>query len=281
MNPFQSASSIFALPAQARLSPGDFEHATRLLQHRAGIVLGDHKQDMAGRTLALRAHALGHETVHDYLEELARNALSPEWEHFVNTFTINHTAFFREEHHFDILARFVRTRSKPISVWCCAASTGEEPYTIAMTLRESCPNPDVGVSIWATDIDTEAVRRAREGIYPQERIKPVPEDYLRKYFQRGTGRRTGMVRVKDSLRNLIDFGMFNLLQNDWPAPRSFDVIFCRNTMIYFDKATQTRILERFAPTLKPGGLLFAGHSENFTYLTDAFRLQGQTVYIKK
>lgn len=273
-------SSIFALPAQAKLAQGDFQHAARLLQARAGIVLGAHKQEMAGRTLALRAHARGYDSVHAYLEDLARNPLSPEWEPFVNAFTINHTAFFREQHHFEILANFARTRGKPISVWCAATSTGEEAYTIAMTLREAVPQPDSGVSIWATDIDTDAIRRAREGVYPQERVKPIPEAYLHKYFQRGTGRRAGMVRAKDSLRNLIEFDIFNLLQNDWPAPNSFDAIFCRNTMIYFDKATQTRILERFAPTLKPGGLLFAGHSENFTYLTDTLRLKGQTVYVK-
>lgn len=281
MDSIQTTRSIFALPAQAQLAPGDFEHAARLLQGRAGILLGEHKQEMAGRTLALRAHAVGHHSVRDYLDELARNTLSPEWEMFINAFTINHTAFFREQHHFEILSKFVRTRGKPISIWCSAASTGEEPYTIAMTLREACPQPDVGVSIWATDIDTNAIQRAREGVYPQERVKPVPEEYLRKYFQRGTGRRAGLVRVKDSLRNMIEFGVFNLLQNDWPAPQTFDAIFCRNTMIYFDKETQTRILERFAPTLKAGGLLFAGHSENFTYLTDVFRLQGQTVYVKK
>lgn len=281
MDSVQTTRSIFALPAQAQLAPGDFEYAAKLLQGRAGILLGEHKQEMAGRTLALRAHAVGHRSVREYLDELARNPLSPEWEMFVNSFTINHTAFFREQHHFDILADFVRTRSKPIAIWCSAASTGEEPYTIAMTLRETCPQPDVGVSIWATDIDTNAIQRAREGIYPEERVKPVPEEYLRKYFQRGTGRRAGYVRVKDALRNMIEFDVFNLLQKDWPAPNSFDAIFCRNTMIYFDKETQTRILERFAPTLKAGGLLFAGHSENFTYLTDAFRLQGQTVYVKK
>lgn len=280
MESLNTSSSIFSLPAQARLSQGDFDYAARLLQARAGIVLGEHKQEMAGRTLALRAHTVGHQSVREYLDELSRNPLSPEWETFVNAFTINHTAFFREQHHFEILARFVRTRRKPISIWCSAASTGEEPYTIAMTLRESCPQPDTGVSIWATDIDTNAIQRAREGVYSRERVKPVSDEYLRKYFQRGTGRRAGMVRVKDNLRSMIEFGVFNLLQKDWPAPGSFDAIFCRNTMIYFDKDTQTQILERFAPTLKPGGLLFAGHSENFTYLTDAFRLQGQTVYVK-
>ena len=281
MESTQNFSSIFSLPAQALLSAQDFHRAAKMLQSRAGILLGEHKKEMAGRTLALRAHDAGYDSVQAYLDDLAHNPLSAEWETFVNAFTINHTAFFRERHHFDILAQFLRSRSKPISIWCAAASTGEEAYTIAMTVREACPQPDTGVSIWATDIDTEAVRRAGEGIYPQERVKPVPEDYLRRYFQRGTGRRAGMVRVKDNLRQLVEFGVFNLLQSEWPAPRSFDAIFCRNTMIYFDKATQTRILERFAPTLKTGGLLFAGHSENFTYLTDAFRLQGQTVYVKR
>lgn len=280
MEPLNNPNSIFALPERARLSQGDFEYAARLLQGRAGIVLGEHKQEMAGRTLALRAHQVGHDSVREYLDDLARNPQSPEWEVFVNSFTINHTAFFREQHHFEILARFVRARRKPISVWCCAASTGEEPYTIAITLRESVPQPDVGVSIWATDIDTSAIQKAREGVYSSERVKPVSDDYLRKYFQRGTGRRAGLVRVKDNLRNMIEFGVFNLLQKDWPPPGSFDAIFCRNTMIYFDKDTQVKVLERFAPTLKTGGLLFAGHSENFTYLTDAFRLQGQTVYVK-
>jgi len=273
-------SSHFQLPTLAEVSDADFERAAALLRARAGIVLGPHKKDMAGRTLAQRTHACGSETVRRYLDQLAGDGRSLEWEHFINAFTINHTAFFRERHHFDILADFVRTRSKPVSIWCSAASTGEEAYSIAMTLRETLPQPDNGVSIWATDIDTTAIQKAREGIYPQERAKPVPEPWLHQYFQRGKGRRTGQIRVKENLRSLIEFGVFNLLQNDWPAPGSFDAIFCRNTMIYFDKATQTKILERFAPALRAGGLLFAGHSENFTYLTDAFRLQGQTVYVK-
>jgi len=264
----------------AEITPGDFDRAAAQLHARAGIVLGAHKKDMVCRTLAQRAHAAGIPTVRQYLDQLERNPRWPEWENFVNAFTINHTAFFRERHHFDILADFVRTRHKPISVWCSAASTGEEAYSIAMTLRETLGHPGTGVSVWATDIDTAAIQKAREGIYPIERVKPVPQECLQKYFQRGKGPRAGQVRVKETLRSMIEFGVFNLLQEDWPPPASFDAIFCRNTMIYFDKPTQTRILGRFAPTLKKGGLLFAGHSENFTYLTNAFRLQGQTVYVK-
>lgn len=266
------------MPLLAEVGQHDFERSARVLRARAGIVIGNHKHEMAARTLGMRTKAMGLSNVKEYLDHLEHNPHSSEWEAFVNAFTINHTAFFREQHHFDILGKFARTRKKPFSVWCCASSTGEEPYTIAMTLRESCLQPDVGVSILATDIDTRAIERAQEGVYSLERVQPVPEEYLKKYFQRGMGRHVGMVRAKPAIRDLIEFQTFNLLSSNWPTDRKFDAIFCRNTMIYFDKPTQTRILERFAPTLKPGGLLFAGHSENFTYLTKAFRLQGQTVY---
>ena len=274
------ASSIFSMPALPEVGQNDFERAARLLHTRAGIVLGAHKREMAERTLGLRARHMGVGTVRDYLDQLERNSESPHWEAFINAFTINHTAFFREQHHFDVLAKFVRTRKKPLNVWCCASSTGEEPYSIAITLREALADADNGVSILATDIDTQAVDRAGQGVYSLDRVKPVPEALLRKYFMRGTGARAGMVRVKPVLRNMIEFDVLNLLSPGWPTGgQKYDVIFCRNTMIYFDKATQTRILERFAAALKPGGLLFAGHSENFTYLTKAFRLQGQTVYV--
>ncbi|MDS1141105.1 CheR family methyltransferase [Pusillimonas sp. SM2304] len=273
------ASSIFTMPALPEVGHNDFDRAARILRARAGIILGKHKQEMAERTLGMRAKAMGLGTVEEYLDLLEHNAQSPQWEVFINAFTINHTAFFREQHHFAILAKFAKSRKKPFSVWCSASSTGEEPYSIAMTLRESCIAPDTGVSIWATDIDTHAIEAAKKGMYTSERVKPVPDEYLHKYFLRGTGHRSGMVRVKPALRGMIEFDVLNLLSPHWPAEQKFDAIFCRNTMIYFDKTTQTRILERFATVLKPGGLLFAGHSENFTYLTKAFRLQGQTVYV--
>jgi chemotaxis protein methyltransferase CheR len=274
-----TADSIFTMPDLPEIGHNDFERAARILRARTGIVLGGHKKEMAERTLAMRARRLGLARVAEYLDHLDANSQSEHWDAFINSFTINHTAFFREQHHFPILADFAKRRPKPFSVWCCASSTGEEPYSIAITLREACTAPDSGVSILATDIDTNAIERAREGMYSLERVKPVPEEYLRRHFQRGTGKRAGMVRVKPELRNMIQFDLLNLLSPNWPPSQSFDAIFCRNTMIYFDKATQTQILERFAGALKPGGLLFAGHSENFTYLTKAFRLLGQTVYV--
>lgn len=280
MNHPQAISASLFPPAPEPVANEDFDRCARLLQARAGIVIGDHKRDMVGRIIAARAHQMGMASLRAYLDHLQYQADAPEWEHFINAFTINHTAFFRERHHFDILSEFLRGRSKPVSIWCCAASTGEEAYTIAMVMSEAGHTIETGSSVWATDIDTAAIEKARQGVFTLDRVKPVAESHLKRYFQRGTGPRAGMVRVKPNLTGMVEFGSLNLLDAAWPARRQFDAIFCRNIMIYFDKPTQTRILDRFAPVLKPDGLLFAGHSENFTYLTKAFRLRGQTVYVK-
>ncbi|CAM5190715.1 Chemotaxis protein methyltransferase OS=Castellaniella defragrans OX=75697 GN=HNR28_000436 PE=4 SV=1 [Castellaniella defragrans] len=271
-------ASYFAQPAVPRADPGDLERAVRMLHHRTGIVLGDHKRDMAARTLGLRTHHAGLKSVRDYLDLLENNPQADAWGRFISAFTINHTAFFREPHHFRVLADFVRDRAGPIAVWCCASSTGEEPYTLAMTLHDACGQSGRTISVLATDIDGQAVEQARRGIYTLDRIKPVPAEFLRRYFLRGTGRQAGMVRLKSVVRDLVTFQELNLVAPGWPLVQAFDAIFCRNTMIYFDKPTQVKILDRFVPLLKPGGLLFAGHSENFTYLTSALHLEGQTVY---
>jgi chemotaxis protein methyltransferase CheR len=265
-------------PSVLAVEPEEFERAARMLKARTGILLGEHKREMAIRTLGMRARRMGAESVGAYLSVLAQSPDSDEWHDFVNAFTINHTAFFREQHHFEILKKFVRTRSKPISIWCAAASTGEEPYSLAMTLCEALPAAQGQCRVWATDIDTHAIARARKGVYTLERVKDIPEVLLKKYFLRGTAAKAGLVRVKPILRDMIDFEPLNLLDSRWPVDGKFDAIFCRNTMIYFDRDTQSVLLDRFAPLLKKDGLLFAGHSENFTYLTKRFKLQGQTVY---
>lgn len=271
-------SSIFATPILPEVRDGDFERAKNSLHRRAGILLGTHKQDMAERTLALRARTLRLDTVAAYLDYLEHNTEASEWQEFINAFTVNHTAFFRERHHFDVLARFARSRGRPLEIWSAACSTGEEPYSIAIRLRDTLPNPDHQVRILATDIDTSAIAAAKAGVYTLERVKPMSDVQLKKYFLRGTGTRVGMARIKASVRNMVEFDTLNLLASYWPIDTKFDAIFCRNTLIYFDKPTQTKILEHFARVMKPGGLLFVGHSENLTYLTDAFRLKGQTVY---
>lgn len=271
-------STIFSLPVLAEVEFSDFERAQLLLQRRAGIILGEHKREMAERTLAARAKVLRMAAVATYLDYLVQNADAPEWQEFINLFTVNHTAFFRERHHFDVLGRFAKNRGRPLEIWSAACSTGEEPYSIAIKLRDSLSNPDYQVSVLATDIDTSAIATAKAGMYTLERVKPVSEVQLKQYFLRGTGSRAGMARIKPNIRNMVEFDVLNLLAPVWPLDTRFDAIFCRNTLIYFDKQTQSKVLERFARVMKPGGLLFVGHSENLTYLTDAFRLKGQTVY---
>lgn len=262
---------------QFEFREADFSRVRRLIYDHAGISLGAHKREMVYSRLARRLRVLGRNDFGTYLDHLERNPNADEWEEFVNALTTNLTAFFREAHHFPILADFVRKRSAPISVWCCAASTGEEPYSIAMTLTEAL-GPRANAKILATDIDTNVLSKAQAGIYPAERIAKMEDARLKRFFLQGKGANSGHVRVRPELREMLQFEPLNLLAPDWQIPEQFDVIFCRNVMIYFDKPTQAKILERFAPLMKPGGLLFAGHSENFTYISKDFRLRGHTVY---
>jgi chemotaxis protein methyltransferase CheR len=167
---------------------------------------------------------------------------------------------------------------KPIRIWCSAASTGEEPYTIAMTACEAFGTLKPPVQIIATDIDTNVLATASRGVYPYERVSKLSEKRRKDFFQKGTGQQEGSVRVKSELRQLITFSQLNLLDEHWQLGEPFDAIFCRNVMIYFDKPTQTKILSRFVPLMKPHSLLFAGHSENFLYVSNALQLLGKTVY---
>ncbi|MGN4195397.1 CheR family methyltransferase, partial [Burkholderia gladioli] len=257
----------------------DFARIRALIHRRAGISLSEHKRDMAYSRLARRLRALGLDSFRDYLDRLERDNDPVEWEAFTNSLTTNLTAFFREAHHFPILAEFVKTRPAPVSVWCSAASTGEEPYSLAITLLEALgPSAARQASILATDLDTQVLEKARLGIYTFDQVKHLSQERLRRFFLKGTGPQAGRVKVRPELRQMIRFEPLNLTDADYGIGQGFDAIFCRNVMIYFDKPTQGQVLTRFEPLLKPGGLLFAGHSENFSYVTQAFRLRGQTVY---
>jgi chemotaxis protein methyltransferase CheR len=261
----------------------DFERIRALIHRRAGISLSDHKRDMAYSRLARRLRALGLESFRDYLDQLESRNDANEWEAFTNALTTNLTAFFREAHHFPILADFVKRRgapgSQPVSVWCSAASTGEEPYSIAMTLIEALGDRGAREArVLATDLDTQVLAKADAGIYSYDQVKHLTPERLKRFFLKGTGAHAGLVKVRPELRAMIRFEQLNLTDADYGLRQTFDAIFCRNVMIYFDKPTQAQVLSRFEPLMKPDGLLFAGHSENFTYVTQAFRLRGQTVY---
>ena len=257
----------------------DFARIRELIHRRAGISLSDHKRDMAYSRLARRLRACGLDTFKEYLDRLESNDDSAEWEAFVNALTTNLTAFFRESHHFPILADFVKRRQQPVSVWCSAASTGEEPYSIAMTLVEALGEQAARhCTVFASDIDSQVLAKADAGVYSLDQVKGMPVERLKRFFLKGKGAQAGLVKVRPELRAMVQFGRVNLTDARYDVKGPFDAIFCRNVMIYFDKPTQGQVLSRFEPLMKPGGLLFAGHSENFTYVSQAFRLRGQTVY---
>jgi len=260
----------------------DFERVRGLIYQRAGISLADSKQEMVYSRLARRLRATGIDSFARYLETLEAGRMPEEWEAFTNALTTNLTSFFRESHHFPLLAEHVlKARQKhagPLTIWCSASSTGEEPYSIAMTVCEAFDSLTPPVSIIATDIDTNVLATAGAGVYPMERVDKLEPERLRRFFMKGKGAQEGLVRVRPELRQLVTFRPLNLLADGWDVKGQFDVIFCRNVMIYFDKATQRRILARFVPLMKPDALLFAGHSENFLYVSDSLRLRGKTVY---
>lgn len=257
----------------------DFERVRALIYQRAGISLADSKQEMVYSRLARRLRATGIDSFVRYLDDLEAGRLGEEWESFTNALTTNLTSFFREAHHFPLLAEHLKKlHDHPITIWCSASSTGEEPYSIAMTACEAFNTLTPPVQIVATDIDTNVLTIGSNGVYGIERLDKMAPERARRFFLRGRGDQEGMARVRPELRQLVTFRQLNLLGDKWPLTGQFDVIFCRNVMIYFDKATQRKILSRFVPLMKPHALLFAGHSENFLYVSDALKLRGKTVY---
>ncbi len=256
----------------------DFARVRQLIYQHAGISLSEAKSDMVYSRIGRRLRVLNLASFKQYLDYLENENSADEWEAFTNALTTNLTSFFREEHHFPVLAEHLLSLKKPIRIWCSAASTGEEPYTIAMTACEAFGTLRPPVEIIATDIDTNVLATAARGVYPDDRVSKLSLERRKQFFQKGTGAHDGMVRVRNELKSLITFHQLNLLDAQWPLKEQFDVIFCRNVMIYFDKPTQSAILSRFVPLMKPHALLFAGHSENFLYVSDAFHLRGKTVY---
>ena len=260
-------------------SSADFERVRKLIYQHAGISLSDVKQDMVYSRLARRLRATGLNSFAEYLALLEKGD-KDEWEKFVNSLTTNLTSFFREPHHFPLLADHLKSlpTNAPIKIWCSAASTGEEPYSIAMTVVETFGSFNAPVTIMASDLDTNVLATADKGVYPMDRVEKISPERMKRFFLKGSGAQDGYVCVRPELRRLISFQRLNLLDPTWPVRGPLDVLFCRNVMIYFDKPTQYKILSRFAPLMRDNGLLFAGHSESFLHAADLFRSKGKTVY---
>ncbi|WP_250459674.1 CheR family methyltransferase [Microbulbifer litoralis] len=283
MNAGVSAAAGGGAPAPGRdllFTETDFARIRELIGRRAGIVLAEHKRDMVYTRIGRRLRQCGLNRFSDYLALLERESGGAEWQEFTNALTTNLTAFFRELHHFPLLVEHLRGRRRPLTVWSAGASTGEEPYSIAMALLEALGD-GADLEVRATDIDTGALERARSGIYPLDQVRrQVDEQRIKRFFLRGGGRHTGFARIRPEVAARVRFESLNLIAPQWPAAGTFDAIFCRNVMIYFDHATQAQILQRFAPLLKRDGLLFVGHSESLSHISDRFLLRGQTVYTR-
>jgi chemotaxis protein methyltransferase CheR len=257
----------------------DFEKVRKALYQMSGINLVDSKKQLVYSRLARRLRALKISEFSKYL--VFMDADKGEQEEFVNALTTNLTAFFREEHHFSILANYVKkikNQKHSLRIWCAASSTGEEPYSIAIAVAEAYGTLCPPVEIIASDIDSKVLRDASTGIYTAQRLESVSLDRKKQFFQRGKGVNAGNARVAPELRKLIEFRQLNLLDAAWNLNGSFDVIFCRNVMIYFDKPTQLKLLERMIKYLNPEGLYIAGHSESFSHATHLVRLVDKTTY---
>ena len=256
----------------------DFGRVQSMIYKRAGISLQDGKHAMVYSRLSRRLRDTGYQSFREYLTWLEKSE-GPEWQEFINALTTNLTSFFREHHHFEIFSNLLKSKGAGTSwnVWCNAASTGEEPYSIVMTAVESLgANPNFKLT--ASDIDSKVLASAARGVYRVDGLKGVSQTQMQKFFMRGKGENEGMARVKPELQKMIDFISVNLIKDDWPFRDPFDVVFCRNVMIYFDAPTQRKVLERIHRVMKPGGMLFVGHAENFSESRDLFVLRGKTVY---
>jgi len=259
----------------------DFNFLAALAYETSGIVLGEHKMQLLYSRIARRIRALKLKTFAEYCDYLEAHK-ADELTHFLNAITTNLTSFFRESHHFEFLAKeFIpelatRPRNEPVRIWSSAASTGQEPYSIAITMHKHLAGQGRQVKILATDLDSEVIKKGRTGVYSLDEIEQMPRDYL-KYFERNNATRMG--RVKDEIRDLIQFNRLNLL-GPWPIKVQFDIIFCRNVVIYFNKETQKQLFSRLADQLVMGGYLIIGHSEHLTGMEGRFKSCGRTIYQK-
>lgn len=272
------------------LSDREFAMLRQLVYELTGIKLADAKRHMLRSRLTRRLRSLGLTSFTEYHDLVKGQAPDgPEVTEFVNAVTTNKTDFYRESHHFDFFVEQIipdiekRTGAgrRDIKIWHAGCSTGEEPYTLAIELHEALANRGLWtVRQLATDIDTNVLQHALKGRYDVERLEPIPGKLQAKYFLRGVGENEGYAQIKPELAEWLTFRRLNLLAEPWPfkSNPNFDVIFCRNVMIYFDKPTQQRLVARFLRVLRPGGYLIIGHSESLFGISDGFASLGKTIY---
>lgn len=276
----------------ADLTDREFQRISQMVYEHCGINLHEGKRELVRARMATRLRAGGFRSVGDYLEHVLADKTGSEFTTLIDTVSTNLTSFFRESRHFDYLSQkflpdLIESRQRDgqrrIRVWSAGCSSGEEPYTLAMTLLESVRDPaGWDIKILATDISTKVLKLAEAGHYGEERVRSVPQQIRGKYFaadRKAAAGAPATYRVADHARKLISFRHLNLMA-PWPFTGPFDFIFCRNVMIYFDKPTQEKLVNRYHDCLAKGGLLFTGHSESLTGIAHKFRYVEPTIYQK-
>ena len=267
-----------------QLSDRTFKELVRIIYRECGIKLTERKKALVQSRLLKRLRKSEFNTYEEYFVYLKRN-YNKEITNLINCITTNKTDFFREEHHFDflidsILPELLEENPEEIRIWSAGCSTGEEPYTIAITLLEYFKNKTkkINLKILATDIDTNVLKTAQKGIYKHDVVQDINIEILKKYFLRGKDKNEGYLMVKKKVKDLITFRKLNLLDDIFPMKKKFDIIFCRNVIIYFDKETQISLLHKFHSHLTFDGYLFLGHSESIFGSKDLFTLIGKTIF---
>lgn len=272
---------------QFSMSDRDFEQIRAVIKDLTGINMSDSKRQLVYRRLSARLKATGIGTFQGYLDYLKQGDPA-ELEQFTNAVTTNLTSFFRENHHFEFLQKTVIpeavTRStrgdRRLRIWSAGCSTGEEPYSIAITLRESLKDlKNWDAKVLCTDLDSDVINTCKAGVYSMQRVEKLSRERLRRWFMKSRGLDGEVVKVNEQLRELLTFKQLNLM-HDWPMKGPFHLIFCRNVIIYFDKPTQRVLIDRYADILVDGGYLILGHSESLFNVSDRFKLIGNTIYRK-
>ena len=270
------------------LKNSDFEKIRKIIYEQCGINLHEGKKELVKARLGKRLRDGNYNSFADYCSYVTTAEGTDELVAMIDSISTNLTSFFREESHFARLRLIVsailekndtRGFKDRFKIWSAGCSTGEEPYTLAITVREAVGQRPFDFTILATDISTKVLRIAEGGIYSQEKIKNIATPILKKYFQIGTDHSEGHYRIKTEIKNVIDFQRFNLMHK-FPAQSQLDIIFCRNVMIYFDKQTQGVLVNKFYDSLNKGGYFFVGHSESLTGLNHQFKYIEPSVYQK-
>jgi chemotaxis protein methyltransferase CheR len=263
---------------------GTFEKFSALIYQRCGITLGQGKASLVSARIARRMRELNLDSEGAYYHAVLGDQTGKELAQLIDAVSTNFTGFFREPGHFEtlgkLLAMWKKQGQRRFRIWCAAAATGEEPYTLAMTARETLDSGGLDVKILATDISSRVLQKCREGLYDGQRIATVSADLRQKYFAPLSENGRDLYEVNESLRSILFFRKLNLSQPPFPMQGPFDVVFCRNVMIYFDNRVRARLLTEIYKLLKVGGYLMVGHAETLTGLNIPFRTVRPSVYVK-